>query len=149
MKNRNWQTNKQDNKIVSKLVNFDKNLLSIPSVSIHFNRNANDNATYSLCVDMFPTITQIAVVDKIGKKTSLQSTLEITETTAVIGLKRVVPKPPENSLKVIKKGKHTSTVLLIFSILSFADKNTVEIICDDSVTTKHYKMKLIIFHIFL
>ena len=47
---------KQDNKVISKLVNFDKNLLSIPSVPIHFNRSANENATYSLAVDMFPTM---------------------------------------------------------------------------------------------
>ena len=47
---------KQDNKVVSQLVNFDKNLLSIPSVPIHFNRTANDNASYSLAVDMFPTM---------------------------------------------------------------------------------------------
>ena len=47
---------KENNKIVSKLVNFDKNIVSIPSVAIHFNRNANDNATYSLAVDMFPTL---------------------------------------------------------------------------------------------
>ena len=47
---------KQDNKVVSQLINFDKNLLSIPSVPIHFNRTANDNASYSLAVDMFPTM---------------------------------------------------------------------------------------------
>ena len=60
---------KQDNKIVSKLVNFDKNLLSIPSVAIHFNRNANDNATYSLAVDMFPTMGE----DKTSFKAYLAS----------------------------------------------------------------------------
>ena len=49
---------KQDNVISSKLVNFDKNMLSIPSVPIHYNRNANDNATFSLAVDMFPTMGQ-------------------------------------------------------------------------------------------
>ena len=46
----------QDDKIVTKLVNFDKNIASIPSLAIHFNRNANENATYSLAVDMFPTL---------------------------------------------------------------------------------------------
>ena len=55
------------NKIESKLVNFDKNILSIPSVAIHFNRNANDNATYSLAVDMFPTLSQ----DKMSFKAYL------------------------------------------------------------------------------
>ena len=60
---------KQDNKIISKLVNFDKNLLSIPSVAIHFNRTANDNATYSLAVDMFPTMGE----DKTSFKAYLAS----------------------------------------------------------------------------
>ena len=46
----------ENDKIVSKLVNFDKNIASIPSLAIHFNRNANENATYSLAVDMFPTL---------------------------------------------------------------------------------------------
>ena len=58
---------KENNKIISKLVNFDKNIVSIPSVAIHFNRNANDNATYSLAVDMFPTLS--------SSKTSFKSYL--------------------------------------------------------------------------
>ena len=49
---------KQDNVITSKLVNFEKNMLSIPSVPIHYNRNANENATFSLAVDMFPSMGQ-------------------------------------------------------------------------------------------
>lgn len=48
----------KENKIVSEFVNFDKNILSLPSVPIHFNRQANENATYSMAVDMFPTIGQ-------------------------------------------------------------------------------------------
>ena len=47
---------KENNKLVSKFVNFNRNVASIPSVAIHFNRQANDNATYSLATDMFPTI---------------------------------------------------------------------------------------------
>ena len=47
---------KENENIVSKLVNFDKNMLSIPSVPIHFNRNANENAKYDLACDMFPTM---------------------------------------------------------------------------------------------
>lgn len=66
---------KQDNKIVSQLVNFDKNLLSIPSVPIHFNRNANDNASYSLAVDMFPTMGE----EKKALKTILASELSLDE----------------------------------------------------------------------
>lgn len=66
---------RQDNKIVSKLVNFDKNLLSIPSVAIHFNRNANDNASYSLAVDMFPTMGE----DKTSFKAYLASENQLEE----------------------------------------------------------------------
>lgn len=49
---------KKDNTILTKMVNFDKNLVSLPSTPIHFNRNANENASYSLSVDMFPTLSQ-------------------------------------------------------------------------------------------
>lgn len=44
-----------EKKISSKLINFDKNILSLPSVAIHFNRNADDKITAS---DMFPTLSQ-------------------------------------------------------------------------------------------
>lgn len=47
---------KENNKLVSRFVNFNRNVASIPSVAIHFNRQANDNATYSLATDMFPTL---------------------------------------------------------------------------------------------
>lgn len=70
---------KKDNKIVSKLVNFDKNIISLPSVPIHFNRNANDNATYSLAVDMFPTIGQ----EKTSFKSILSTTIEEDENNIV------------------------------------------------------------------
>ena len=66
---------KQDNKVISQLVNFDKNLLSIPSVPIHFNRNANDNASYSLAVDMFPTMGE----DKSSFKSILAKEVNLEE----------------------------------------------------------------------
>ena len=47
---------KKDNKIVTKLVNFDKNVASLPSIPIHFNREANSGFNYNLAVDMVPTI---------------------------------------------------------------------------------------------
>lgn len=47
---------KENDKLVSKLINFNRNVASLPSVAIHFNRQANDNATYSLATDMFPTL---------------------------------------------------------------------------------------------
>lgn len=42
--------------IQTKLIDFKKNILSIPSIPIHFNRNANDGLTFNLSVDMFPTL---------------------------------------------------------------------------------------------
>ena len=66
---------KEENKIVSKLINFDKNIISLPSVPIHFNRNANDNASYSLAVDMFPTIGQ----DKTSFKSMIASLIQEDE----------------------------------------------------------------------
>ncbi len=59
----------------SECINFEKNIISLPSVPIHFNRQANENATYSMAVDMFPTIGQ-------GKETFhqiLASTLKVDE----------------------------------------------------------------------
>lgn len=47
---------KKENKIVTKLVNFDKNCASLPSIPIHFNREANSGFNYNLAVDMVPTI---------------------------------------------------------------------------------------------
>ena len=46
------------NKIESKLVNFDRNIISLPSIPIHFNREANSGFNYNLAVDMVPTISQ-------------------------------------------------------------------------------------------
>ncbi|MCI5745000.1 MAG: M18 family aminopeptidase [Erysipelotrichaceae bacterium] len=65
----------EDDKLVSKLIDFDKNLLSLPSVPIHFNRQANENATYSLANDMFPTIgiENISLKEIIAKKIEVDS----------------------------------------------------------------------------
>ena len=49
---------RHDNKIETKLVNFDKNIISLPSIPIHFNREANSGFNYNLAVDMVPTISQ-------------------------------------------------------------------------------------------
>ena len=40
--------------VEEKLVNIDRDLLVIPSVAIHMNRNANDNAKYNAAVDTLP-----------------------------------------------------------------------------------------------
>ena len=41
-------------KIVSRLVNIDRDLLMIPNVAIHMMRNANDSMSYNANVDMYP-----------------------------------------------------------------------------------------------
>lgn len=41
-------------KVVSKLIDLKKPLFMIPSVAIHMNRNANENASYNLATDMQP-----------------------------------------------------------------------------------------------
>ncbi|MGN1148770.1 MAG: M18 family aminopeptidase, partial [Lachnospiraceae bacterium] len=47
-------TLKEDGKIVSRLVNVDRNLLVIPNVAIHMNREANSGMEYNAQVDMLP-----------------------------------------------------------------------------------------------
>ncbi len=41
-------------KVTTKLVDLDRDLFMIPSVAIHMNRNANENATYNPAIDMQP-----------------------------------------------------------------------------------------------
>lgn len=45
---------KEDGKFVSKLVDIDRDLLLIPSVAIHMNRNSNDGQKYDAQVDTIP-----------------------------------------------------------------------------------------------
>lgn len=45
---------KEKDKVVTKLVNVDKDLLVIPSVAIHFNREVNKGIEYNSQVDMLP-----------------------------------------------------------------------------------------------
>lgn len=47
---------KKENQIASELINFDRNLLSIPNVAIHMNRKANEGYAYNMAVDMMPTL---------------------------------------------------------------------------------------------
>lgn len=44
----------EGNKVVSKLIDLKKPLFMIPSVAIHMNRSANENASYNLATDMQP-----------------------------------------------------------------------------------------------
>ena len=45
---------KEDNKIVSKLLNIDEDLLIIPNVAIHLNREANSGFKYNRQIDLLP-----------------------------------------------------------------------------------------------
>jgi aspartyl aminopeptidase len=45
---------RENGRIVSKLVNIDRDLLLIPNVAIHMMRNANDGMSYNANVDLFP-----------------------------------------------------------------------------------------------
>lgn len=47
---------KDKNKLSIRLVNINRDLLIIPSLAIHFNRNANSNATYNFATDMQPLL---------------------------------------------------------------------------------------------
>ena len=45
---------KENGKLVTKLVRVDKDLLVIPNLAIHMNREANTNVSYNAQVDMLP-----------------------------------------------------------------------------------------------
>ena len=45
---------KENGKLVSKLVNVDRDLLMIPNLAIHMNREVNDGYKYSIQKDMLP-----------------------------------------------------------------------------------------------
>ena len=49
---------KEGNKISMKLLNIDKDILMIPNVCIHFNRNINSGYTYDYARDMIPFLNQ-------------------------------------------------------------------------------------------
>jgi aspartyl aminopeptidase len=48
----------QADKITSHLINFDRDLLIIPNVAIHFNRNINTGYSYNPAVDLQPLFSQ-------------------------------------------------------------------------------------------
>ena len=47
---------KENNAITSRLLTLDRDLLMIPSVAIHMNREVNDKASYNKQVDMLPLL---------------------------------------------------------------------------------------------
>lgn len=58
---------KEGNKFVSKLVNIDRDLVVIPNLAIHFNRNINDGYKYNAQVDMLPLYGDIDAKDTLMK----------------------------------------------------------------------------------
>ena len=56
------------NKLKSVLVNVDEDLLMIPNVAIHMNRNANDGLSYNAQTDMIPLIGDERAKGKLMKK---------------------------------------------------------------------------------
>lgn len=47
---------KEKENIAPRLINIDRNLLTIPSLAIHMNRDANSNASFNQQIDMLPII---------------------------------------------------------------------------------------------
>lgn len=60
---------KEKERLVSRLVNVDKDLLVIPSVAIHMNRDANKGIEYNAQVDMLP------LYGEAGAKNTFQATV--------------------------------------------------------------------------
>lgn len=58
---------KEGNKFVSKLVNIDRDLVVIPNLAIHFNRNINDGYKYNAQNDMLPLYGDISSKDTLMK----------------------------------------------------------------------------------
>ncbi|MGM9530701.1 M18 family aminopeptidase [Intestinibacter sp.] len=58
---------KEGNKFISKLVNIDRDLVVIPNLAIHFNRNINDGYKYNAQNDMLPLYGDISSKDSLMK----------------------------------------------------------------------------------
>ena len=67
---------KQNGKIVTKLVNINKDLLVIPNVAIHMNRTVNSGMEYNAQTDMLPLFGQVGgkkhFMDLVAKAASVQ-----------------------------------------------------------------------------
>lgn len=61
--------------IESRLINFPSNLLSLPNVAIHMNRDINSGYKYNFAVDMMPTLSQ----DKVTLKSLIARELNVQE----------------------------------------------------------------------
>lgn len=58
---------KEDGKLITKLVNVDKDLLMIPNLAIHMNREVNDGYKYNAQKDLLPLFGDIAAKDTFMK----------------------------------------------------------------------------------
>lgn len=47
---------KKENKLETKLINFDRDLVMIPNLAIHMNRNVNDGYSYNKQIDLLPLL---------------------------------------------------------------------------------------------
>ena len=68
---------KEEGKIVTKEVNIDRPLLTIPNVAIHMNRNINDGYKYNAASDMQPLLTQ--EIDKFDLYELLANELNVSK----------------------------------------------------------------------
>ncbi len=66
-----------DGRILTKTVAIDRDLVMIPSVAIHMNRNANDGASYNANVDMFPLFGDAA--DRGGVRAMIAKEADVAE----------------------------------------------------------------------
>ena len=73
---------KEENRLVTKLVSVDKDLLLIPSLAIHMNREANDGYKYNPQKDMLPLYGMDGAKGSFMKQVALAAGVE---ETAVIG----------------------------------------------------------------
>ena len=74
-------TVRQDGKIVTKLVNIERDLVLIPNLAIHMDRSANDGKNYDIKTDMLPLI---------GSENAAGRMAEITAEAAGVRLEDVI-----------------------------------------------------------
>ncbi len=74
---------KSHGRIEQRLIDVDEDLLVIPSVAIHMNRDANDNAHYNAAVDMLPLLGEMS--DGLNVESLLKSKECIKENEELVG----------------------------------------------------------------
>lgn len=74
---------KENNKVVSKLVHYEKDILMIPNMPIHFNRDVNNGYKYNVQIDMAPLFSAGAL--KKGSFNAMLASLLNVEEDAILG----------------------------------------------------------------